>query len=508
MNEVKEGTSDSHIQSYLDKLVTLKERKLLKEILEQEMLLTFIRANMERINEFPLLETEQNGLIKLLSFRAQDHPCQQHVKAWLNDFLNSLNHYSKPLVSNDAAELERTKDELLRAEKILIQCIQGVVYAISLAKDNLGAAVVGAFGADAVEDLQTITKTVEPDESFWRAVIDRFIRQRIDDGFAEVIKEKKYTLSKDESLVVLRFNLDHIIHPHGGALVEVEPTRIQKALEAVSTTPEGRAILSCLKELLLRQKHESVLSGLSPELTELALRIVCTDTTAKKLCKMREERKNASPAPRQAEDTAQPEGPSSLESELFMEQQLLAMTVGTGMATDIFRADLPRAAKELSGQTLKTFEESIGNLERQRMPTALLLLMEIYFHAYLREKAEDDAGKLLLRTSRTKRAPRQSVLALADKGLNRIRQKKFFRDDPSDPDNLLFTAKNAAELQQMFSLFQLEQELVRELLNLWRQSLPKVEVLAAVNLKQLAKVTTNLPQRVASILARFGIAVR
>ncbi len=508
MNETREDASDSHIQSYLEKLGTLKERKLLKEVLEQEMLLTFIRANMERINEFPLLETEQNGVIKLLSFRAQDHPCQQHVKAWLNDFLNSLNHYSKPLVSSDAAAQERTKNDLLRAEKILIQCIQGVVYAISLAKDNLGAAVVGAFGAGAVEDLQAVTKTVEPDEAFWRAIIDRFIRQRIDDGFAEIIKEKKYSLSKDESLVVLRFNLDHIIHPHGGAMVEVEPTRIQKAFEAVSTTPEGRNILSCMKELLLRQKHEGVLSGLSPELSELALQLVCTDATAKQLCQMREERKNASPAMLHAENAAQPEGSTPIETELFMETQLLAMSVGAGMATGIFRADLLRAAKELSGQALKTFEESIGNLERQRMPGALLLLMETYFHAYLREKAEDDAGKLLLRTLRTKRAPRQSVLALADKGLNRIRQKKFFHDDPAGPDNLLFTAKNAAELQQMFSLFQLEQELMRELLTLWRQSLPKVEVLAAVNLKQLAKVTTNLSQRVASILARFGIAVR
>lgn len=507
MNEVRDATSDSHIQSYLERLGTLKERKLLKEVLEQEMLLTFIHANMERINEFPLLETEQNGVIKLLSFRAQDHPCQQHVKAWLTDFLNSLNHYSKPMVSGDAAEQERTKNDLLRAEKILIQCIQGVVYAISLAKDNLGAAVVGAFGAGAVEDLQTVTKTVEPDEAFWRAIIDRFIRQRIDDGFAEIIKEKKYTLSKDESLVVLRFNLDHIINPHGGAMVKVEPTRIQKAFEAVSTTPEGRNILSCMKELLLRQKHEAVLSGLSPELSELALQLVCTDATAKQLCQMREERKNAPPAMQQAEKAAQP-GPTPIETELFMETQLLAMSVGAGMATGIFRADLLRAAKELSGQALKTFEESIGNLERQRMPAALLLLMETYFHAYLREKAEDDAGKLLLRTLRTKRAPRQSVLALADKGLNRIRQKKFFHDDPAGPDSLLFTAKNAAELQQMLSLFQLEQELVRELLTLWRQSLPKVEVLAAVNLKQLAKVTTNLSQRVASILARFGIAVR
>ncbi len=508
MKDVKETTSDSQIQTYLEKLVKLKERKLLKEVLEQEMLLTFIRANMERIDEFPLLETEQNGLIKLLSFRAQDHPCQQHVKAWLNDFLNSLTHYSKPLASSEGDEQERTRDELLHAEKILIQCIQGVVYAISLAKDNLGAAIVGTFGAGVLGDLQEITKTVEPDDSFWRAVIDRFIRQRIADGFAEIIKDKKYTLSKDENLLVLRFHLDHIIQLGGGGAVEVERTRIQKAFEETITTPEGRNVLRSMKELLQRQKNEPFLEGLSPELRELAMQIVCIDATAKKLCQMREERKNTPPPAQLIVNDEQAGGPSPIAMENFLERQIVAMTVGAGMATSIFRADLLRAAKELSGQTLKTFEDSIGNLERPRMPSALLLLLEIYFNSSLRDMAEEDAGKLLIRTLRAKRVSRQSVLALADNGLNRIRQKKFFRDDPSNPDCLLFIANNAAELQKMFSLFQLEQDLVRDLLTLWRESLPKVEVLVALNLKQLAKVTTNLPQRVAGILSRFGIAVR
>ncbi len=503
MWDQKDDNSDARLKSYAEKFGKLKERKLLKEIFEQEVLLTFIQLNMERIDEFPLLESEQNGLIKLMIHRSQDHPSQEHVRNWLNDFMISLNLYTKGGWA-DEAEADRIRTELLNAEKVLIQCVQGMVYAIGLAKDNIGAAVVSTFGAGAVPVLQEITKTTEPNETYWRAVIERFVSSRIDDGFAEIIKNKKYAFSRDDKLVVLKFHLEDIINPDNSPPVEVERTRIQQAFEDAGGGVDAGSPLGCVKEVLYKQKHEAYVEGIAPELMALAAQIVCIDPTAGNLCTMRQKRLNT---PVRAEGQEEQTNPSPVEIEMFMEKQLVAMTMGAAIATDIFREDLMRAAKELSSSDLKAFRESVGNLERRKMLPALSLLIETFFCAYLRNKAEDDAGKLLFRTVKVKHVPRQLVLDLTDKGMNRIRQKKFFRDDPQMEDRLLFVPKTAAELQKLFTFFQLEQDLVREVLTLWRDAPNKVEVLVAVNLVQLAKVTTNLSTRVAGILGRFGIAL-
>lgn len=500
-----EHNDDATLSTYLDSYKKLRERNVLKEILEREMLLAFIRANMERIAEFPLLEAEQNGIINLIIQRSSNHPCQEYIRNWLGSFLTNLNHYGKlgSRSGSESEELTKVKTELLNAENILIQYVQGVVYTVGLAKDNSSYSVVSLFGVEALEPLQEFTKTVEPDETFWRALIERFVLQRVDTAYEKLLEEKKYSLSKDESLVILRFHLDDVLRLAGAAPVQVDKTRIQASYEDVLLTDEGRNRVACLTQFLQSKLEAEALREFSEgELRHAAL-VVCMDSLAQELCS----RLQGIIPP--DEPTEAPVGtPLASDKQRFLEEQAMAMAVGTIMATSTIKQDMLRAMKELGSAELRQVGESIGNLERQPMAQALYLLFEDYFSHHLRQQAGEDSGKLLFRTLRVRRVDKSSLEPLFQLGMNRIKLKKFFSQDPDDSECFLFQAKTAAELQELVKFFQIEGELLRKLLELWRGARYKVDVLVILNLKQLAKVTTNLPQRVGEILGRFRVLSR
>lgn len=494
---------DTTLKTYITELKKLRERKLLKEVYERDMLLVFIRANMERIAEFPLLETEQDGIISILAQRASDHPCQELFHTWLNTFLNTLNHYSKALDVKDGVEDEETeqlKRLLYNAESVLIQCVQGVVYAVGLAKDNSSHALVSALGVDALAPLQEMTKEIPADERYWRAVLQRLFIERIETAYEQIIEQKLYTLSKDESLVVLRFHLDDVFRQSGASPVEVELTRIQDSFESVLQSEQGRENLSCVTRFLQSAMYESVRKELGEKELPHAAQIACMDKLASRLCAF------LAGTPKE-EDTLR-EGELASDRRKFLEEQTLAMAVGAVIATNILKQDILRALKELGASELHQISESMGNLERPRILPTISTLYELYFIHYLRQQLEEDASKVQLRTQRTRRISRKALEPLSEAGLTRIRQKKLFTADEDSDESLLFVPRTASDLQKLVQLLQIEGELMRMLLQLWRDAPMKVDLLAVINLKQLARLTTNLPQRVGEILSRFGILLR
>ena len=499
---MKEG--DQLLDGYLQEFGKLKERTNLKEVLEREMLLTFIRANTERIAEFPLLEVEQNGIITLLSRRAFDHPCQEYLKTWLGSFLINLNHYAKTKNGGASDKAALHKKELLNAEKILIQCLQGVVFAVGLAKDNAAHAIVATLGPRTLDYLQEVNRTVEPDEGYWRALVERFILKHVALAYENILAAKRYTLSKDDAFMVLRFHLDDVLRHGGEGPVEVAKTRIQQAYETLPESPEGRERIACLQRFLRGALQPEIVKNLEPRELDHAAQIVCMDPLAAELCAALTP--GATPPP--AEPPSPEEAARQFDELNFLKEQALAMAVGATMAAAILKQDFLRALKEFPAPELRQVAETMGTMERSRMIPTVGLLLEFGFCHHLRQQAGEDSAKLQLRALRRRRAPKAAVEALSADGLNRIRQKKFFAEDPDDPDALLFTAKTPAELQQLLSVFQMEEPLLRKLLLLWQKASQKVDILAALNLRQLAKVSTNLPQRVGEILTALGIAVR
>ncbi len=494
--------SDALITQYLNDFRKVRERNKLKELFEREMLLAFIRANMERIAEFPLLETEQNGIITILSKRLADHPCQELFNAWLSSFLINLNHYNKILETTDKTntpEAVEYKNALLNAEHILVQCIQGVVYAVGLAKDNSSHALVSTLGPDALAPLQELIKNEEADESFWRALIQKFVIQRIEKAYGDIISNKAYGLSKDESLVVLRFHLNDVFRFSGAEQVEVEHTRIQSSFEDAPATEKGRKTLSCVTQFLQSRLADDVKKKLDATILPHAARIVCMDNVSSRLCALAQGDSN---------EEELREGELLSDRRKYLEEQVLSMAVGAIMATDIIKQDIVRACKELSPADIKQLSETLGNLERMRMKPALVQIYEFYFMHHLRQQAEADNSKLQLRSIRMRKVAASELERLSEAGLTRIRQKKLFSPDPDDPESMLFQPRTAAELQKLVKFLQIEDQPLRLLLLLWRDAAQKVDVLVVLNLKQLARFTTNLPQRVGEILGRFGILTR
>ena len=75
MDDTASLDRDGRFTACLERLEELKAVKARREVLEERVFLEFLRANRSRINEFPLLETEQQSLMDMLLRRAEGlHP--------------------------------------------------------------------------------------------------------------------------------------------------------------------------------------------------------------------------------------------------------------------------------------------------------------------------------------------------------------------------------------------------------------------------------------------------
>ena len=70
---------------------------------------------------------------------------------------------------------------------------------------------------------------------------------------------------------------------------------------------------------------------------------------------------------------------------------------------------------------------------------------------------------------------------------------------------LLFKPQSASELDALLNILQVEPLLEREVRRLWVEAPFKVEFGVFLSLDLLARSTTNLNQRLAEVLGRFGI---
>lgn len=139
------------------------------------------------------------------------------------------------------------------------------------------------------------------------------------------------------------------------------------------------------------------------------------------------------------------------------------------------------------------------------MGRTLQTLLEVQFVSELRTRAGDDLGKMHMRTLRERRTSTSAVEALFDQGLTRIRRNKLWEQDPHREDMLLFKPQSASELDALLNILQVEPLLEREVRRLWVEAPFKVEFGVFLSLDLLARSTTNLNQRLAEVLGRFGI---
>ena len=497
MDDATEATTpqdrDSRFAACLGRLEELKAVKARREVLEERVFLEFLRVNRGRVNEFPLLETEQQSLMDMLLRRAEGlHPGHEAIKEQLAAYLLELNHYGKAKAVGDAAQTERLARKLERVETGLAKILQGAVYATSLVKDNFSDAVIRHFGESSLGKIEEITATLVFDEQYWRAYVERFIKEEVRGAYDDILADRRYRLSREGQFLLVAYPFDAVLTKLMGTTKAISKTRIQTAFEGTAATDEGRRAVETAASVLSRSDLAPWARRAERDELVFAARVAAMDAVVAEL------------AAERVDPTAEDEDAEARQA--FCQEQVAALALGAAVSVRVAREDFARALRDFSPKETAWLVQTAGMFDAGRLGMVLEHVMELDFAYLLREKGESEGGRLQIKTSRVRRAARAEVDALAESGLNKIRRKQLFEDDPDRAEALLFRARNAADLEAKLRLLQVEPELARAVAGLWEAASHKVELFVCINLTALDKVTTNLSARITEILGRYGIA--
>lgn len=489
---------EQRFDAYLDRLKRLKEEgTTLREILEREMLLTFIRANRENINEFPMLETQQHAVINLMCQRSE-HPAYEHIHRLTGNFLVLLPRFEKARIAKDEELLEQTRTHLANTETQLIKCMQGIVYACGLVTDNFEEQIVMLFGPQGLSDFNDLLKEHGLGRPFWKAFVDRFVVGTVDKGHESILTDETFAMNKEGKLLVIRFFMDQITSGLANLNQKVDKTRIQKGFELVEADQVDHRTLK-LVNTILKKGLSFIPAELLPAGDLLAIsRIVCIDGVAKEFLASYEERTVA--AKREPEESRAHE----LKFKFLMEQVIatgVGAVIGAGETRDELLAVLPGTVFDsIRPAHLRIQDFAVVNLRR-----VLMGFLEDRLAFVLRGEAAEQGGKVQVIKNRTRRAPGPVVDLLFDKGLTKIRKNKIWRRDPHDEKSLLFRVRTERELAAMSHLLQIEPELFADIDELWKAEDFKVEIMLVIDLEQVARTTTNLKARLGEMLTAFRL---
>ncbi len=490
------------LSAYLDKLAQLKERSALREVMERELLLEFIRANRANINEYPLLETQQNSVINLICQRGGEHPAYEYVRKLTGAFIVLLTHYGKSKDGPDRDRVEQLRVQLENTETLLIKCVQGVVYALGLITDNFEEIVLRHFGAGGLDKYNALIQQMELDQNFWRAFIERFVAQQVKDAFEDIRSGDRYALTREGQQLCIRYAFDDVLARLNPLAQNVEKTRIQSAIERLGTDSEEqktfKVVLSCLNKGLAFIP-ESVLTRAD---VDFVARIVCIDEAMRELRDRYLEHLWASrEGGRATDDVARPD-PRVLQ---FLVEQAVASGVGAVIAVGVTRDSFAQALNAFFPAAPESVRALVGTFDFGSLERVLFHLLENQFLHLLRELAAPEGGKLVVRSLRLRRAPLAEVDALFASGLTKIRKTKIWAADRGRPDMLLFRQRTGRELAAAMGLLQMEEPLKLAVLSLWEGASVKIEAVVLVDLELVARTTTNMKAKLAEILGRFGI---
>jgi hypothetical protein len=486
---------DARFASCLGRLEELKAVKARREVLEERVFLEFLRANRSRLNEFPLLETEQQSLMDMLLRRAEGlHPGHAYIKDQFLTYLLELNHYGKAKAVGDAVEQEKLAHRLERVETILAKCLQGAVYASSLVKDNFSDAVIRHFGESSLGKIEEITATMVFDEVYWRAYIERFIKEEVRGAYDVILEERRYRLTREGQLLIIAFPFDAILAKLMGTTKAISKTRVQSAFEAGTEDEEGQQNLEMAFSIISKAEISHWEKRTDRDELAFAAQVAAMDAV------VAEYRMAAN------EEGAEQDEEAEARQE-FLVELIVALCVGAAVSLRVVHEDFVRALREFSPKEAAWIVQSAGTFNASRLGIVLEHIMELDFTYLLREKCEADAGRIQVKSSHARRGLRAEVDALTETGLNKIRRKQFFDDDADNPEYLLFRPKNAAELEERLRLLQIEPDLTRCLVALWENASYKVDLYVCINLAALGKVATNLSARITEILGRYGISL-
>lgn len=522
MNQPATGSTDKlrRLDAYIDFFQSMKERGTLRQVVVREMMLEMIRVNQPHINEFPLLETQQNSVIALLTPRETEHRGHQLIRGYIERFLLLLNQYEKIKDGKDGDAIKQLQTDIFNTETLLIKCVQGVVYVTCLIIDDFSDVIIRYFGENSVQQINEFTKAHPFNDSFWKAQINFFIVDGVERAYAKLIENKRYRISRGKSLLLLAFSFDDLQDFLCARVEDIQKTRIQELFAENRKDPYKRRIQSMLMEYI--QENGDGLYGEQPDRRglEYITRIISLDPLGEQFAieyakslgleltpgeqaatVVDESLASSSATPSEGEETEERHAARIA----FLMDLVQTMAVGVTISQDLITDDFMRAQNNLEAREQTLIRQYIGQFEPESFDRAFIYIMQCHFMALLRKKSADESKRVHIRATSIPRVSMAAVDALSELGLSRIQRKKLFEPDPKREDKLLFKARVARELDEFIRLFQIGDNLALELRELFASAESKTDFMVGIDLNQLARVTTNLKSRLAKIFEDFGI---
>ncbi|SKA73342.1 hypothetical protein SAMN02745704_00457 [Paucidesulfovibrio gracilis DSM 16080] len=491
---------DQRLKAYLDVLERLRqERTSLREVLEREILLSFIRINRANLNEFPLLETQQRTVINLLCQRS-DHPAYDYIHKLTGNFLVLLNRLSKAGPGEEDEKGQSTRSRLLNTETLLIKCMQGIIYANGLITDNFEELVLRNFGEAALPEYNQMLKEHELDRNFWQTFLERFVGGPVGQAHQEILANNRFHMNKEGNSLVVRFSMDDVLRHLSPSEKDIDKTRIQTAFEQRSRGYEGRRTLRLVTNCLARGLSFIPREAITSSDVESLARIACVDDVSQQFRIAYQERM-------QRREQADLDPDDETEHKLnfnFLMEQVVATGVGALIGVSQTRSEFSAALTNFIHEQAGTMQLLGKDLSLTNLQRVLSGVLEDHFLQRVRLQVENEGGIQVLK-SRVRRSSLTQVRALKDKGLTRIRKNKLWRKDPANPEMLLFRVRNAAELAKLCRMLQLEPELLADVTRLWQAESFKVGIMLVVDLAAMSRRTTNLALRLKELLTRLGL---
>ena len=491
---------EERLAAYVACLAATKDRRAVREVVEREVLLCLIRTNSDRINEYPLLETQQRSIIEILAARGAVDPLHEHIRKLVAEFVAQLGQFAKP----GGADSGQLRIGLVNTETLLLKCVQGVVYTTALCTDNFIETLVRAYGEEALGPSDAITESTELDEQFWRKHFAHFVAGLVDEAYDAIMGQEAFSLTKERSLLVIRYPFDALLERLCRTPKPLDKTRVQTLFEFETRDFASRKARKLVHDILLGMAARPGYPFAQGDIDFIS-QIVCIDPAAKEMERMQTLLLSGGMPGADGEAAEAPPAEVNAEQVQFLRDQVLGMACSVAITLNLLREDFLRALDGFSPKETAIVRRTLGDFSLPCLGKALQSLLEFQFVTLLRRRAGEDMGKIHIRTRKERRTSVAAVETLFDSGLTRIRRNKLWQQDPGRANMLLFRPQTATELESLLHLLQIEPQLAREIGALWTDASFRVEFALYISLDLLARSTTNLNQRLAELLARFGI---
>ncbi len=474
---------ENRLELYLEHVRHLKEKKSLNQITEAEVLQFFIPACIDLIDECPTTEVGQQGLINMICLRSSLHPEHEQIKKKIASFLFSINTCLKESSGQNAQVSQDIPSEIFNTESILIKIIQAVIYCSGLFMDNLLLGISHFRGSEAELQLHELAQQIELGRDFWKQFYHQFVQESCREIYETILSEKKFTMTREQNLIVIRFPLSQYFQTQQGENQGVL-SRIQNRY--VQTQNEtGTACLRLLRQCARIIKRQEIETG---EYENLCAQILTMDgigTSCKELFQTNQPPQNA----------------EELGNWTFHLEQVEYMLLMTRITMDTIWSELASIFTYPQEQ-MQTLRALTLNLDPQKahMMWPFLFLCEI--EDQIRYKADKDLKKISLRRQHEREIPLALLKKVLQDGLAKEYQKQLVTLNPKNK-TFYFKPKQRDELQEIL-LHVSDQKLQQLLLQAWDES-GSPDILLLLNLKALARGTTNLSQKVSQLLSRLGI---